>query len=107
MVVPKNLPNNYDLRLKMINDEGEFYGKFFFEVEETKDRLLEEENEAPFEWTVRDMTATSMEFELRFSDPANVSQDKRSPDQLSIEFISDIFKSQSTDKRLSFEGIDG
>jgi hypothetical protein len=40
MVVPRNLPNNYDVALKMINDEGEFYGKFFFEVDETKDRLL-------------------------------------------------------------------
>jgi hypothetical protein len=43
MRVPRNLPNDYDMKLLMISDIGISEGKYFFYTGEENSRLLQDE----------------------------------------------------------------
>jgi hypothetical protein len=66
-------PTNNDLKLVMIGENGTYEGKYYpFVEEETPQRRLSETGNS-FSWTIKNVADKSLEFDITFDNPTEVS----------------------------------
>jgi hypothetical protein len=75
MRVTKNLPNDHDMKMMIINDESIFEGRYYFLAPKKDNRQLNKTDENAFEWTIISMTETTLNLQIDFPNPLAVSSD--------------------------------
>ena len=109
MRITDSLPDGYDLNLFLINDQGKFKGiNYNYQDHIESKRKLQNirlDDDTPFAWSVKNMSSYNVEFQLNFTSPLEISEDYTRMDTLQLEFLTDKFISETTNKPLQIDEI--
>ena len=96
----RQLPNRNDVNIIMKTTFGDYNGQYYvYEDDEPTKRRLQDAD-SKFTWTVKGMTQQTLEFDIQFTAPLDVSNAEE-PDTFEIEFLSDKFVSLTSEKPLN------